>query len=37
MSDQDFALAILDLMPLDDSWRNFISDLRTKVSNLEEK
>jgi len=31
MSDRDFALAILDLMPQDDGWRNFVSDLRTKV------
>jgi gag-polypeptide of LTR copia-type len=31
MSDRDFALAILDLMPQDDDWRNFVSDLRTKV------
>jgi hypothetical protein len=35
MTDHDFALAILDLMPQDDSWRNFVSDLRTKVRNLE--
>ena len=31
MSDRDFALAILDLMPQEDSWRSFVSDLRTKV------
>ena len=31
MSDRDFALAILDLMPQDDNWRNFVSDLRTKA------
>jgi hypothetical protein len=35
MTDHDFALAILDLMPQNDSWRNFVSDLRTKVRNLE--
>jgi hypothetical protein len=31
MSDQDFALAILDLMPSDEGWRNFLSGLRAKV------
>jgi gag-polypeptide of LTR copia-type len=31
MTDRDFALAILDLLPQDDGWRNFVSDLRTKV------
>jgi hypothetical protein len=35
MTDHDFALAILDLMPQDNSWRNFVSDLCTKVQNLE--
>jgi hypothetical protein len=30
MSDREFALAILDLMP-QNSWRNFVSGLRTKV------
>ena len=31
MTDREFALAILDLMPQDDDWRNLLSDLRTKV------
>lgn len=31
MSDRDFALAILDLMPQDTSWRGFLSGLRAKV------
>src|SRR6266403_1962981 len=31
MSDREFALAILDLMPQDDVWRYFVSSLRTKV------
>ena len=31
MTDRDFALAILDLMPQDDGWRDFLSNLRTKV------
>jgi len=31
MSDRDFALAILDLMPQDNEWRVFLSGLRTKV------
>lgn len=31
MTDRDFALAILDLMPQDDGWRDFVSSLRTKV------
>jgi gag-polypeptide of LTR copia-type len=35
MSDCDFTLAILDLMPQDDGWRNFASGLRMKVCNSE--
>jgi gag-polypeptide of LTR copia-type len=31
MSDRDFALAIIDLMPQDEGWREFLSGLRTKV------
>lgn len=31
MSDRDFALAIVNLMPQDDSWTVFASSLRTKV------
>jgi hypothetical protein len=31
MSERDFALAILDLMPQDEGWRYFLSGLRTKV------
>jgi hypothetical protein len=31
MSDRNFALAILDLMPQDDGWRDFVSGLRAKV------
>jgi hypothetical protein len=31
MTDRDFALAILDLMPQDEGWREFLSSLRTKV------
>ena len=35
MTDREFALAILDLMPLDDGWRDFVSNLRTKVRDLD--
>lgn len=35
MSDREFALAILDLMPQDDGWRTFVSGLRTKVRDLD--
>ena len=31
MSDRDFALAILDLMPQDDGWCDFVSNLHSKV------
>jgi hypothetical protein len=31
MTDHDFALAILDLMPQDEGWHAFLSGLRTKV------
>jgi gag-polypeptide of LTR copia-type len=31
MSDRDFALAILDLMPPDEGWRGFLSGLRAEV------
>jgi hypothetical protein len=31
MTDHDFALIILDLMPQDDGWRDFVSNLRSKV------
>ena len=31
MSDREFALTILDLMPLDGGWRDFVSNLRIKV------
>ena len=34
MTDRDFALAILDLMPQDDRWRDFLSSLHTKVHDL---
>jgi hypothetical protein len=35
MGDHDFALTILDLMPQDDGWRDFVSGLRTKVHNAD--
>jgi hypothetical protein len=31
MTDREFAFAILDLMPQDDNWRNFVFDLQMKV------
>jgi hypothetical protein len=31
LSDHDYALTVLDLMPQDDSWRDFLSTLRSKV------
>jgi hypothetical protein len=34
MSDRDFALTILDLMPLDNNWHVFLSNLRTKVNDF---
>jgi hypothetical protein len=37
MNDSDFALAILDLMPQDENWRNFVSNLRIKVRETESK
>jgi hypothetical protein len=37
MSDRDFALAILDLLPQDDGWRDFVSNLRTKVRDSDTK
>jgi hypothetical protein len=35
MTDRDFALTILDLMPQDDGWRDFVSNLRGKVRESE--
>ena len=36
MTDREFALTILDLMPQDDDWRGFVSNLHAKVSDSEE-
>jgi hypothetical protein len=35
MSDHDFTLTILDLMPNNDSWREFLSVLHGKVWDTE--
>ena len=35
MTNCDLALAILDLMPLDNIWWNFVSNLYIKVRNLD--
>ena len=35
MTDRDFALAILDLMPQNDGWQDFLSNLHTKVRDLD--
>jgi hypothetical protein len=37
MSNRDFALAIIDLMPQEDGWRTVVSNLRAKVRDLESK
>jgi hypothetical protein len=35
LRDREFSLAILDLMQQDDSWKNFVSNLRKKVRDCE--
>ena len=37
ITDSEFALAILDLMPQDDTWRNFTSNLRNKIMVYDEQ
>jgi hypothetical protein len=37
MSDCEFALAILDLMPQDNEWHSFVSGLRKKVCKADDR